>query len=157
MKAAIAHGKRPSVMVLGEGSNKKPPKSIKGLLRALHDDTVYTRTDITLAKAYQRFLSELCSQCGQPKYVCHTDDNRIQVDLKRDECSIMAKVERARAENSKKDNPEYGVQFYGDPYLVDRAKEEGLEISDFRTPYFEDRARKAGILPPKNPSPVSGN
>jgi len=132
MKASIAHGIRPSALVLGRDSRK-----------------TWSRTDIVLAKAYQRFLNELCQQCGLPKYICHTDDNRIQFKLIEDDCASAAKVEKAQYDASKKKDatPRFGVKMAGEPYLTQDAIDEGLEFSDFRRPYLIDRARKLGYLP----------
>ena len=167
MKAAIAHGKRPSVLVLGKGSTKKP-KTVKQLLRALHDETVYDRTDVVLGKAYQRFLNELCGQCGYPKYLCHNDDNRIQFRLARDECAATAMAENEQVSITKRyeKNPHLapkGVRIYAEPYLTEDAVEEGLELSDFRRPYLLDRARALGLVDEEEykqaraTMPVSGN
>ena len=104
------------------------------------------RWDIVLAKAYQRFLNELCQQCGLPKYVCHTDDNRIQFKTVRDECASARVAEKAQEEMASKDTRSYGIRVAGEPYLTDDAKAEGLQFSDFRNIYNIERAKKAGLL-----------
>lgn len=133
MKASIAHGWRPSVLILGKDSRKQK----------------VTRTDIVLAKAYQRFLNELCPQCGLPKYMCHTDDNRIQFRPRQDQCASAAVAEKGQASlaksNEKSGAPTYGVRFQGEPYLVKDAIDEGLEFSDFRRPYLKELAKKQGL------------
>jgi hypothetical protein len=129
MKASIAHGIRPSALVLGKDSGKK-----------------WSRTDIVLAKAYQRFLNELCQQCGGPKYLCHTSDNRVQYKIARDECSASAVAEREQRNVGKQDNPPTGVRIYAEPYLTEDAVAEGLEFSDFRRPYLVERAKAMGYL-----------
>lgn len=138
MKASIAHGIRPTALILGKDS-KKP----------------WTKTDIMFAKAYQRFLNELCSQCGLPKYICHTSDSRVQFDIKRDECASSAKAERAQSEiSSKKDaKPQFGIKLFGMPVLSQDAIAEGLEFSDLRRPYLMEEAKKQGLIA----DPVSGN
>lgn len=146
MKAAIAHGQRPSVLILGKGSKK--PKSAKGYLRALYESTVWDRTDIVFGKAYQRFLNELCAQCGLPRYICHNEDNRIQFDLHTDSCAAMAKVEREQKNRGDADH--FGERLIADPYLTDKAKAEGLELSDFRRPFLRELARKRGLLEPED-------
>lgn len=128
MKASIAHGWRPSVLILGKDSRK----------------TKITPTDIVLAKAYQRFLNELCQQCGGPKYLCHNDDNRIQYTVGRDECASAAKAEKAQEEMAKQKTKSYGVRLYGKPTLV---QADGMEFSDFRQPYLIEQAKKQGLIP----------
>lgn len=131
MKASIAHGVRPSVLVLGKDSKKG-----------------WGRWDIVLAKAYQRFLNELCQQCGLPTYICHTNDNRIGFKPSRDECAATAAAERAQADAAKPGaSPQYGVRLYGKPYLIEEAVAEGMEFSDFRKPYLLERAKLMGLIP----------
>lgn len=130
MKASIAHGIRPTALILGKDSQKP-----------------WGRWDTVLAKAYQRFLNELCQQCGGPRYLCHTDDNRVQYKIGRDECASMAVSERAQEELAKKDTKNYGVKLFGEPYLTDEAKAEGVEFSDLRRPYLIERAKKMGLIP----------
>jgi len=135
MKASIAHKIRPSALILGKDSGKP-----------------WGPWDILFAKAYQRFLNELCKQCGMPRYICHTDDNRIQFKSVRDECASAATAERAQEQMTKGDNRTYGVQVFAEPYLVDTAVKEGLELSDFRKPYLIERAKKMGLIPADTPS-----
>lgn len=142
MKASIAHGWRPSVLILGKDSRKQK----------------ITQTDITLSKAYQRFLNELCAQCGYPKYLCHNDDNRIQFRLARDECAAtaMAEGEQRRIAKAAEKNPDSmprGVRIYAEPYLTEDAVTEGKEFSDFRRPYLMERARALGLIPEDTPIP----
>ena len=130
MKASIAHNIRPSVLVLGKDSRKP-----------------WGRWDIVLAKAYQRFLNELCQQCGLPRYLCHTDDNRVQFKVVRDECASTAASEKAQDKLREDGKKSYGVRLFGEPYLTDDAKAEGLEFSDLRKPYLTERAKKMGLIP----------
>ena len=131
MKASIAHGIKPSALILGKDSHKP-----------------WSRTDIVLAKAYQRFLNELCQQCGNPKYLCHSDDNRIQFRVAYDECASNAVAEKEQARISKEQkSPKYGRNVYAEPFLTEDAVADGLEFSDFRRPYMLDRAKKLGLIP----------
>lgn len=110
-----------------------------------------------LAKAYQRFLSEICQQCGLPRYVCHSDDNRIQFRVATDECAASAVAEREQARIAKDDRiKNYGSRVYADPYLTEDAVSDGMELSDFRRPYLIDRARKMGLIPDVDDNAVSG-
>lgn len=134
MKASIAHGIRPTALILGKDSGKP-----------------WNRMDILFAKAYQQFLNELCDQCGRPEYICHNDDNRIQIDAKLDECEIAKVTERKQAEltEANKKNPLAlkGTRVYGLPRLTDEALEEGLEFVDLRLPYYRERAKRLGLVP----------
>lgn len=135
MKASIAHGIRPSALILGKDS-KKP----------------WGETDIQLAKAYQRYLAELCPQCGYPKYMCHTDDNRIQFEPAIDDCAsarVAESQQAVMARNAAKKNASqpYGKKVMTKAKLTEDAVAEGLEFSDFRRPYLIDQAKKAGLIP----------
>lgn len=139
MKASIAHGVRPSSLILGRDSRRR-----------------WGKWDIVLAKAYQRYLAELCPQCGLPKYICHTDDNRIQFKVARDQCASAAVAEKAQHDASKRTHPEFGVRMYGEPFLTPDAVEAGMEFSDFRRPYMIDQARRRGLLPEEQVSETEG-
>jgi len=135
MKAAIAHHMRPSVLVLGKDSNDG-----------------WGEWDTLLAKAYQRFLEELCQQCGNPKYLCHTDDNRVEFVLRTDDCAATAVAEKEQANRAEKQrkNPNsvtYGEKVFAEPKLTLDAIEEGMEFSDFRRPYYFDQAKRRGLIP----------
>ena len=130
MKASIAHSIRPTALILGKDSKKR-----------------WSRYDTLFAKAYQRFLNEICQQCGNPKYLCRTDDNRVQFKVAYDECAASAVAEREQAKIAKEKNPRHGTQVYAEPFLTEDAIADGMEFSDFRTPYLIDRARKLGLIP----------
>lgn len=136
MKASIAHGIRPTALILGKDS-KRP----------------WGKWDILLAKAYQRFLNEICQQCGLPKYICHSEDNRIQFKLVEDECAATARSERAQEALVDAKKKSFGVKLYGEPYLMPEAVEAGLEFSDFRKPWLVETAKKRGLLPDEFPIP----
>lgn len=136
MKVSIAHHIKPTALILGKDSRKP-----------------WGRTDVVLAKAYQRFVDELCQQCGLPKFICHSDDNRIQFKIGRDSCSAAAVSEKEQERASEANSKKYGERIFGQPYLIDSAVKEGVEFADFRTPYMLEQAKKAGLIPDQ----VSGN
>lgn len=132
MKAAIAHGLRPSAFVLGRDSRKK-----------------WGKWDFLLAKAYQRYLDELCPQCGMPVYICHSEDSRIEFKINKDVCFAAADVERVQKANTDpKKGAEPGVRFAPEPRLVGVAEGEDIELSDFRIPYYREIAIRKGLIPP---------
>lgn len=137
MKASIAHGIRPTALILGKDSGKP-----------------WTETDILFAKSYQQYLAELCPQCGWPEYICHNDDNRIHISAKKDECEVTKSAEREQAKLAKdsEKNPLYGTKVYGHVELTAEAVEEGLEFVDFRRPYLIEQAKKRGDLPEDEPT-----
>lgn len=130
MKASIAHGVRPTALVLGKDSRKP-----------------WNKWDVVLAKAYQRYLGEVCPQCGGARYLCHTDDNRVQFKAVHDDCAATVVAEREQEKLSKESKANHGVKVYGEPYLTEDAVAEGLELSDFRRPYMKELAKKRGLIP----------
>jgi len=132
MKAAIAHGVRPSAMVLGRDSRKK-----------------WGKWDFLLAKAYQRYLDELCPQCGMPVYICHIEDSRIEFKVRRDKCFATEQVEiKQRQATAGDKKPEPGVRFAPEPVVLDLGDGKDLELSDFRRPYFRELAVRRGLVSP---------
>lgn len=130
MKASISHQVRPSVLILGKDSGKR-----------------WGKWDFLLAKAYQRFLNELCQQCGLPKYICHTDDNRVQFKTVRDECASTAAAERAQEQMVQASSKSYGIKVSAEPYLTLNDEDGDIELSDLRRSYLIDRAKRAGLVP----------
>jgi len=127
IKAAIAHGVRPSVMVLGEDSKKK-----------------WGKWDFVLAKAYQRYTDEICQQCGYPIYLCHSSDSRIEFEVHKETCFAAAEVERAQDRTKDK---AYGARFV--PYVVIHTENgEKAEYGDFRLPYYKELGIQRGLIPP---------
>lgn len=115
-------------MVLGKDSRKR-----------------WGRWDFLLAKAYQRYLDEKCPQCGQPIYICHSADSRVEFKAVKDECFAMAEVERKQASLSK-DKKDHGVRYVPELNLRP-ADGEDLDPSDLRLPYYRDLAARKGLIP----------
>lgn len=130
MKASIAHAIRPTVLILGKDSR----------------DSRWSEMDTMFAKAYQRFLGEVCQQCGGPKYVCNNSNNEIQFKLSPDYCASNAMVERKQHEDSKSDRKEFGTRYFGEPYLTPDAIAAGKELSDYRRPYLKEQAKLRGLI-----------
>ena len=115
LKASIAHGIRPSALILGTDSRKP-----------------WGKWDILLANAYQGFLAELCPQCGMPEYMCHTDDPVIQFKIKEDSCAVKANIETHEQKAQKSGKDSKGVVLRPQHYMMD-----GTDASRLRQPYFE--------------------
>lgn len=132
MEASRAHNIRPTALILGKDSRRQ-----------------WSRTDTVFAKAYQRFKNELCAQCGLPKYICHTDDNRIQFTTVEDHCASAAKSEKEQHDRTSKkgSKPQFGVRLFAEPKLTEEAIAQGMEFSDFRRPYYRELAKKKGLIP----------
>lgn len=133
MKAAIAHGLRPSAIVLGRDSRNK-----------------WGKWDFLLAKAYQRYLDELCPQCGMPIYICHSTDSRVEFKIVKDICFAAAAVERAQKQASDsrgKSGAEPGARFAPEPRVIDDGDGSDMELSEFRLPYYREVAIRKGLIP----------
>lgn len=122
-------------MVLGRDSRKK-----------------WGKWDFALAKAYQRYLDELCPQCGMPVYVCHSSDSRIEFKIRKDKCFAAEQVEIAQRQASRQagdKGPEPGVKFVPEPNVLDLdGASEAMDISDFRRPYYRELAIRRGLIAP---------
>lgn len=61
--------------------------------------------DLLLSQAYVVALeiikSEECSQCGYPKYICHSSDSRIRLDLDEDFCQVKYQIEERQSHDRK--------------------------------------------------------
>ena len=135
MEVSRAHGIRPTALILGKDSGKP-----------------WDETDVLFAKAYERFKKEICPQCQLPTYICHNDDNRIEIKVRKDECAASKVVaeREAKFSDEHKNNPVHGVRFVAEAKLDEKAIEEGLEFVDFRRPYYKELAKKRAPIEAEN-------
>lgn len=126
-------------MVLGRDSRKR-----------------WGKWDFLLAKAYQRYLDELCPQCGMPVYVCHSEDSRVEFKITKDVCFATAEVERAQKRESdkrgKNASPDFGMRFIPEPKIIEpldpsTKRDPDMDLSDLRQPYYRAVAIRKGLFP----------
>lgn len=100
----------------------------------------WSKLDVLVMQAYQIVEEERCSQCGLPRYLCHSDDPRLQVRIKEDSC--YAKQEVDKYEEGRKEGSKSGSA-YPEFYTTD-----GTPLTDFRALYYkqlsDERAEALG-------------
>ena len=112
-------------MILGRPAKGKPKK-----------------WDLLLAQAEAILESERCPQCGQPRYICHSQDNDIDFYIYDDVCEASRKRGKYEERKAKeKGSNRSGVQVGIEPFTYSRTA-----FADFREPYYvgelEKRARR---------------
>lgn len=97
--------------------------------------------DILIMQAYQIVQDEKCSQCGWPRWICQSDDPKLQVRVKEYHCYAKQELEKHAEGNREK--AEKGVSTYPEWYHLD-----GRPLIEFRAEYLEETTREAldGIL-----------
>lgn len=54
----------------------------------------WSSLDFALFVAYKTLQDERCSQCGLPRYVCHSENPDIQFSIDEDQCVAKREIER---------------------------------------------------------------
>lgn len=80
-----------------------------------------------LLEAYQILQDETCSQCGNPIWICRSEDPNVQFKIRNSVCFADREFEKWKkrqqdtAKRLKKDNwePDPGEEWYPVPYTVD--------------------------------------
>jgi hypothetical protein len=60
--------------------------------------------DFLLIEAYQILESERCSQCGLPRWICHSEDSDVRIDLRDDTCFVKREIDAEKELHSKDAN-----------------------------------------------------
>jgi hypothetical protein len=61
----------------------------------------WDKYDFLLLEAYQILEEERCPQCGLPQWICHNEDEDIQIELRDDTCFVKRTEQEADAINAK--------------------------------------------------------
>ncbi len=80
-------------------------------------------------------MSERCSQCGLPMYVCQNEDNEIQFRIEERQCAAI--VAKSRYEELHKEDKRAGISLIPEPYST-----EGRDLTDYREPYYRTLAEQ---------------
>lgn len=100
----------------------------------------WTRWDFLLIEAMEVMKSETCSQCGMPRWACHSENSHIRFRVEVDECMAKAEAERwmdSRQAADKNYKPEPGTSPRAIPYTTD-----GSDLADYREEYYEQEAKR---------------
>lgn len=89
----------------------------------------WTEYDFKILEAYQILQDEICNQCGNPVWLCHSSDNRIDFKAVNSTCfATKAHMERLDAKKkrdqraSREERAEWGRTTYMKPYIVQNAE-----------------------------------
>lgn len=89
----------------------------------------WTEYDFKILEAYQILQDEICNQCGNPVWLCHSTDNRIDFKTVNSTCfATKAHMERLDAKKkrdqraSREERAEWGRTTYMKPYIVQNAE-----------------------------------
>jgi hypothetical protein len=103
----------------------------------------WTEEDFLLLEAYQILEDERCSQCGLPRYICHSDDRRIQFWVDSDTCNAKYEVDK-RMESVKE--PPKGTVLVPHPFMTDDS-----DFVELRGPYYEAESKRLEALQASQP------
>jgi hypothetical protein len=80
----------------------------------------WSREDKKLAMAYTILQREVCSQCGQPLWICRSGNNQLVFKVRKDVCYSKAEIEKY---HNKKPAPKLkpGEYVYTVPEMLDNS------------------------------------
>lgn len=109
----------------------------------------WTPEDFKLLEAYQILDNEICGQCGNPLWLCHSEDPNLQFDVRVSTCNATNAIDSWRANQEKRnkkvrpgENP-FAVPYYLVPGENNRM-DMSFEYDDLptREDYYEALAEK---------------
>lgn len=95
--------------------------------------------DLLLAEAEVLVELERCKQCGQPRYVCQSDDPDIAFEIREEVCyatQARAKAEKTRNKGKKPEDVPAGVMLGTEPYTYSQTP-----LEELRNPFYEQKAK----------------
>jgi hypothetical protein len=104
--------------------------------------------DLLLAEAEFLVESERCTQCGQLKYICQSEDPDIAFHIRAEEChatQARARAEKQRTNGGKKEAPA-GVVLGPEPFTYSRTP-----LEELRIPFYEGEMKKREALEKERP------
>lgn len=93
------------------------------------------RIDLLLAEAEFIVEMERCSQCGNPRYICQSDDADIDFRIFDEECNAMRKKAKYESQKAKKK----GADRDGIVVGVEAYTHSNTDLVDFREPYYMEQ------------------
>lgn len=119
IKASILGHVRPTTTILGADNRKR-----------------WSRMDILLINAYQRYLDEMCPVHGGPRWLCDSAEQSLRIRVRESRCE--AKRELEIREEARKDDDNKGISLIPEFYSAD-----GRELVEYRDLYRERKRRDA--------------
>ena len=107
----------------------------------------WVEVDFKLLEAYQIIEQETCSSCGQPIWLCRSEDQRLGFELHTSTCYGDKKIKEWSEKQSKKKKTSYGELPWLKPYIT-CFDEDGKPYSDYenlptRKDYYTAKAVEA--------------
>lgn len=108
----------------------------------------WTLADFKLIEAYQTLLDETCSDCGQPVWLCHSEDENLHWAVKTQTCYASKKLKTWQEQQSKSKKSDHGIQPYVVPFVY-KQDDDGDMIEDYeslptRKDFFEQKVDENG-------------
>ena len=119
IKAAKEWGYSPTSLILGKQKSSLP-----------------TKWDLLLAEAEKTLEMERCPQCGNPRWVCQSDDSDIDFRVYDETCNAMRKKQQQEEKNSKKKGDRSGIIVGVEAYT-----HSDTPLVEFREPFYLDKER----------------
>lgn len=105
--------------------------------------------DFLLAEAEVLVELERCGQCGQPRYVCQSEDPDVAFEIREEVCyatQARAKAEKTRNKGKKPEDIPAGVLLGTEPYTYSQTP-----LQELREPFYKnkekERAEKVALRP----------
>lgn len=90
--------------------------------------------DRQIMLAYQIHLDERCQSCGLPIWLCHSEDNRLDIKINVDHCAVKEELEAYEDRNKESDPAEkWGKTVV--PSMATRNTD--LPLHKFRRVYYD--------------------
>jgi len=80
----------------------------------------WSREDKKLAMAFTIMQRETCQKCGQPLWICRSDNKNLQFKAQKGVCYVTAELEKA-AESRANKNLKKGQYLFAVPYMFDES------------------------------------
>ena len=84
----------------------------------------WTHWDFALVEAFQTLEDEICKQCGNPVWLCRSNSNKFEFQVKEETCHATRAMEfkknskkEGKDKASKKDQQNFGRFYYTVPKL----------------------------------------
>lgn len=141
IKTALKWGFLPTALIKGEQNRAGRPG----------------KWDLLLAEAEALVELERCGQCGQPRYICQSDDPDIAFDIRTETCNATqarAKAEKTRNKGKKPENIPAGVLLGTEPYTYSQRPLESLRDTYYEQQQknYENKVEQRPVRPRDNAS-----
>lgn len=112
----------------------------------------WTDYDFALIEAYQTIQDEICSQCGNPIWLCRSTNNALHFKVKTGECRGALALERhkdakkpAKDRAKKDEKAEWGKFYFTEVDLLPVEKDAGTPMPT-RKDFYEELREKTEAL-----------